>query len=215
MSDVLQVEDRKLVGKLHNRRLRGSGKLPAVLYGHGKETLSLSVPEDQLNATLRHGAQVVQLQGAASGQALLQEVQWDTFQQYVLHVDLMRVDETDRVQVEVPLVLRGEAPGTHSGGIVEQLMRSIEMETSPSAIPENLHLNINSLQLGDSLTVNDIEDLPEGAKLLVDTSKTIVQCVEPVALPDEEEGAVEGSIEPEVIGQKSEEDSAGDEKKAN
>ena len=100
MSDVLQVEDRKLVGKQNNRRLRGSGKLPAVLYGHGKETVSLSVPEDQLKATLRHGAQVVQLQGAASGQALLQEVQWDTFQQYVLHVDLMRVDETDRVQVE-------------------------------------------------------------------------------------------------------------------
>ncbi len=212
MSDVLQVEDRTQRGKQNNRRLRSSGKLPAVLYGHGKQSVSLSVPEAQLKTTLRHGSKVVQLQGAASGQALLQEVQWDTFQQYVLHVDLLRVDESDRVKVEVPLILRGEAPGTHDGGIVEQLLRSIEIETSPSNIPENLHLNVNSLQLGDSLTAKDIEDLPAGVKLLIDASQTLVQCNEPTVIPDEVEEGAGGAAEPEIIGQKSDEESASDQK---
>lgn len=207
MSDVLQVENRKLFGKLHSRRLRASGHLPAVLYGHGKESISLSVHEDQLSASLRHGAQVVDLEGAITGQALLQDVQWDTFQQQVLHVDLLRVDASDRVTVEVPVVLRGEASGTHEGGVVGQLIRSVEIVTSPSAIPENLHLNVNNLQLDGSLTVADIENLPEGAELVADATRVVVQCVQPVAAPEDEADLLaEGGAEPEIIGRKSEDE---------
>ena len=107
MSDVLEVSARESLGKLNSRRLRAEGILPAVLYGHGKEPVSLMLPADQLHASLRHGAHVVELQGAATGQALLQAIQWDTFQQHLLHVDLLRVDSKERVKVQVEVVLRG------------------------------------------------------------------------------------------------------------
>ncbi len=204
MAEVLQVETRKQFGKQHNRRLRKSGKLPAVLYGHGKEPVSLSLSEEQFSTSLRHGAKVVELAGVEQGQVLLQDVQWDTFQQKVLHVDLLRVEKGDRVKVEIPIVLRGVAPGTNEGGGVEQLLRRVEMETSPASVPEQLHLSINRLQLGGTLTVADIDDVPEDAKLLVEDSQACVQCGMPAVELEEDESAVEGSSEPEIVGRKSE-----------
>ena len=206
MSEVLEVAKRELHGKLNNGRLRREGILPAVLYGHGKEPISLSVSADSLRATMRHGAKVVDLKGAADGQALLQEVQWDTFQQHILHVDFLRVDAKDRVTIEVDLLLRGETPGEHEGGVVEHLVHHMEIETDPGHIPDHLHVSINHLHLGGSLKIKDIIDLPEGAKVIGDPEMVLVHCVEPVEAPDEE--VAEGA-EPEVIGRK-----AGDEEEA-
>lgn len=205
MSEVLEVAAREQHGKLNNRRLRSRGKLPGVLYGHGEASVSLTIPADQLEASLRHGAHVVQLKGAAKGQALLQEIQWDTFQQHVLHVDLLRVDAKDRVTVEVPVILRGEAPGVREGGIVEHLLHQIEIETSPANIPEHLEANINDLHLDGSIKVSDLEGLPSGAKVLADSEATVAQCVEPTVIPEEEELAA-GGEEPEVIGRKEDEE---------
>jgi len=208
MSEVLEVALRETRGTLRNRRMRQQGGLPAILYGHGREALSLTIPMEQMKATLRHGAKVVELKGAADGQALLQDIQWDTFQQHVLHVDLLRVDASDRVTVEVPLVLRGEAPGEREGGVVELLIHVLEIETSPAAIPEHLHLNVNKLHLDGELKVSDILDLPDVAKVLLDPDTTLVQCSLPVELPEEEEVAAAGGVEPEVIGRKEEDEQA-------
>lgn len=204
MSEVLEVTSRELSGKLNNRRLRNSGKLPAILYGHGKESVSLTLEADQLETSLRHGAKVVELKGAAKGQALMQDIQWDTFQQYALHVDLLRVDATERITVEVQVALRGQAPGENEGGVVQQLLHKIEIETTPADIPDQLHLSVNDLHLNGSLKASDIEDLPSGAKV-IDDGATIVQCVEPTVVPDEEE-AVGTGAEPEVIGRKEDEE---------
>jgi len=210
MAETLQVEKRTKTGKLNNRRLRCEGRLPAVLYGHGEESVSLIVPADQLRSTLRHGGKVVDLTGDASGQALLQHVEWDTFHQHLLHVDLLRVDASERVEVEVPLLLHGEAPGEHEGGVVEHLVHYVEIETSPIAIPEALHININRLKLHGSITVGEISDLPEGAKLVTDAKTVAVHCVEPT--PEVEEEAA-GAAEPELIGRKAEDEEEGEKEK--
>jgi large subunit ribosomal protein L25 len=206
MAETLQVEKRTKTGKLHNRRLRIEGRLPAVLYGHGEESVSLVVPADQLRATLRHGGKVVELAGDASGQALLQHVEWDTFHQHLIHVDLLRVDATERVEVEVPLLLHGEAPGEREGGVVEHLLHYVEIETSPIAIPEALHVNINHLKLNGSITVSEITDMPAGATLVTDAKTVAVHCIEPA--PEVEEEAA-GAAEPEVIGRKAEDEEEG------
>ncbi|MEM8946396.1 MAG: 50S ribosomal protein L25 [Planctomycetota bacterium] len=211
MSDVLEVSARETLGKLNNRRLRAEGIVPAVLYGHGEGSVSLQLAATQLRASLRHGAHVVELQGAASGQALLQDVQWDTFQQHILHVDLLRVDAKERVKVEVPIVLRGTAPGENEGGVIEFLHHSIEIETSVASVPDNLHLSVNELHLGSALKPADIEDMPEGATVVGDDSVTIVQCVEPKVVSDDEEAVVAGGVEPEVIGQKEDAEGGGSE----
>jgi large subunit ribosomal protein L25 len=210
MADVLQVEERTTTGKRSNWRMRCQGKLPGILYGHGEAPVMLTVPADQLRATLRHGHKVVDLAGAASGQALLQDIQWDTFQQHLVHVDLLRVDANERVTVEVPLLLKGEAPGEHHGGVVAHLVHHVEIETSPISIPEALHININHLELHGSLTLADIYDLPEGATVVTDPKTVAVQCEEPAAEPEEDLAAP--GAEPEVIGRKADEDEEAEEK---
>jgi large subunit ribosomal protein L25 len=210
MSDTLQVEKRDFKGKRRNHRLRLEGRLPGIIYGHGEEPLSVIVPADQLRATLRHGHKVVDLAGAATGQALLQHVEWDVFQQHLIHVDLLRVDASERVTVEVPLILRGEAPGEKEGGVVAHLVHHVEIETSPIAIPEALHININHLGLHQELTLADITDLPEGATLVTDADTVAVTCEEPAPEVEEEAGAA--GAEPEVIGRKATDDEGAEEK---
>jgi large subunit ribosomal protein L25 len=208
MAEVLEVTLRETRGKLRSRRLRYEGRLPAVLYGHGKDSLSLTIAADQVRSALRHGAQVVDLQGAADGQALLQDVQWDTFQQHLLHIDLLRVDASDRIKVVVPLVLHGEAPGESEGGIVEVLHHTLEVETSPGNIPDKFEINVNDLHINGSLTAANIEDIAEGVKLLIDADQVLVQCVEPTVVPDEEDVAVTGE-EPEIIGGRKDDEEGG------
>jgi large subunit ribosomal protein L25 len=199
MSELIRVEQRKTHGKRNNVRLRRSGKLPAVLYGHGEEPISLALAADQFEASLRHGAKVVDLDGAASGKALLQDVQWDTFFQHVLHVDLLRVRAGEKVTVDVPIELKGEAPGVNEGGVIEQVVHSIEIEVPLDLIPDKLHISIKNLQIDGHLTVKDVYDLPAGAELQCDDDLLVVHCVKPAV--EEEEVAVEeaGAAEPEVI----------------
>ena len=144
MANLLTVEPRTKFGKRNNYRLHREGKLPAVLYGHGEEAVSLTLGADQLEAVVRHGAKVVDLEGAASGKALLQDVQWDTFFHQVLHVDLLRVKAGDKVTVEVPIELKGEAPGVNDGGIIEHLIHSVEIEVPLDLVPEKLHIKIGA-----------------------------------------------------------------------
>ncbi len=205
---ILHVEPRELRGKRHAKRLRQHGKIPGVLYGHGKETVAVSILQSEMAAALRHNAHLVQLQGAADESALLKEIQWDAFGNVVLHVDLTRVRAGERVEVALEIQLRGMAPGTRQGGVVEHPVHTIEIECPATGIPESLTLNINNLELGQSLTAADLE-LPPGAKLLVPEDTVIVSCEEPVEIAEEEEGAVE-TAEPEVIGRKEEEGDSGD-----
>ncbi|HMO84555.1 MAG TPA: 50S ribosomal protein L25, partial [Lacipirellulaceae bacterium] len=205
MADILNVELRTQTGKRRNWRMRCQGKLPGIVYGHGEEPVMVSVPADQLRATLRHGHKVVDLQGAATGQALLQDVQWDAFQQHLVHVDLLRVDANERVTVEVPLLLKGEAPGEHEGGVVVHVVHHVEIETSPIHIPEALHININQLKLHGALRLSDIYDMPEGAVLVEEPETVAVHCEEPAAETEESELAATGA-EPELIGRKSDEE---------
>ncbi|MEX2308079.1 MAG: 50S ribosomal protein L25 [Pirellulales bacterium] len=214
MSELLHVEKRNTAGKRNNVRLRRQGRLPAILYGHGEDPVSLTLAADEFESSLRHGAKVVDLEGDASGKALLQEVQWDTFFQQVLHVDLLRVRAGERVTVDVPIELRGEAPGGRAGGVIEQMIHSIEIEVALDVIPDKLHLNINRLEIDGHLTAKDIEDLPQGAKILSDEDAAIVHCIMP-AVEEEEAAPAEEAVagEPEVIGKgKEEEEEEGEEK---
>jgi large subunit ribosomal protein L25 len=136
----------------------------------------------------------------------LQDVQWDTFFQEVLHVDLLRVRAGEKVKIDVPIELRGEAPGVLEGGLIEQVVHSIEIEVALDVIPDKLHISIKNLKIGDHLTVKDIIDLPPGAKVLSDEDELVVHCVMPAA-EEEEMAAEEGATaEPEVIGKGKEEE---------
>lgn len=205
MAEVLNVTARESRGTSNARRMRKAGATPAILYGHGGKSVSLSVPTDEIEAVIRHGSHVVDLEGAEKGSALLKDVQWDAFGIEVLHLDLTRVKAGESVEVTVTLELRGEAPGTKEGGVVQHSVHELNIDCPVMALPDKLEVNINSLAMNASITASEI-GLPEGAKLLTDPEAVIVQCIEPTPEVDEEEAGIAGEAEPEVIGGRKEED---------
>jgi large subunit ribosomal protein L25 len=128
MRETLKVELRSTLGKRNNRRLRRSGHVPAVLYGHGQESVSLAVPKSAIEGALRHHSRLVDLAGGANESALISEIQWDTFGLEVLHVDFTRASADERIEVEVSIELKGQAVGAKEGGVVEQVLREVQIE---------------------------------------------------------------------------------------
>lgn len=201
MAEQLNVEIRETRGKRNARRQRAAGRIPAVLYGHGEASLALSLPADELHTAVRHGARLVTLAGAVNEQAFVRELQWDTWGKQILHVDFTRVSAHERVRVQVPVELRGEAPGMKQGGVVKQLIHEAPIECEVSSLPDKLYVNINQLGLGDSISVGSLE-LPPTVEILLDPDVLVVQCAEPVEV--EEEAVAAEQAEPEVIGRKKE-----------
>lgn len=201
MSDTLEVDQREALGSRSSRKLRAAGRLPAILYGHKEEPVNLSVSDKQLRKALAHNAKVVKLVGAASGQAIVQELQWDTFHRDLLHVDLLRVDAGETVHVTIPVELKGDAVGARSGGVVEQLLMAVELEAAPASIPEILHVDIDNLDVGATIAAGEISDLPKGAKLLTPADEPLARCAPPAGEPDLD-GVAAGPVAPEVVGKK-------------
>ncbi len=204
MAEVLSVEQRTADGSRVAKRLRRAGEVPAILYGHGEKNLPLAIKSEQISAAVRHGVRVVDLQGAANEKAFIRALQWDVYGIEILHVDLTRVSEHERIQVEVKVGLRGEAPGIKDGGVVEHLVHEVEIDCEALAIPEKLFVSINELKVGDSLTAAAIQ-LPAGVTLITDVNEVIVHCIVPVEV--DESTAEAGAAEPEVIGRKPDEES--------
>ncbi len=203
MALQLAVESRANRGKHENRRLRRAGHVPAVLYGHGLESVALAVGADDVSDAIRHGSRLVSLTGAVNESAFIRELQWDTWGTHILHVDFTRISEHEIVEVRVPVELRGEAPGVREGGVVVQHIHEVEIACPASGIPEKLAVNINHLALNQSILLSDLE-LPQGATVVAsDLAEAVVECTIPVEAPEELGG--EGVVEPEVIGAKEKE----------
>jgi len=206
MREVLNVTLRKERGTKAARLLRQEGMTPAILYGHGEENVSLSVPTAELEAVIRHGTKMVDLSGGVSDKALIRAVQWDAFGANVLHLDLNRVLVGEKVTVTVPLELRGEAPGTKQGGILDHQLHDVEIECPAGQIPEKITVNINSLELDEAITVSDLP-VPDNVEILTPPDAVVAQCQAPVPTAEEEEeaAAAAGGTEPELIGRPEEE----------
>ncbi len=208
VSDTLNVKKRDETGTLRMRRLRKTGFIPAVLYGRGGDSVSLTVPISDVNAAIRHGSRVVDLAGDVSESALIKHVQWDQLGSDVLHLDLTRIDASVDIEIELKVEVRGVAPGTKQGGTVQQMVHQMKVACPPAAVPESLEVNINGLELDQSITADQLE-LPEGVKLLGETDElVIVTCVEVAAVESEE--PADFSASPEVIGRSGEDEESGD-----
>jgi len=197
MADVLNVSQRDALGTSNTRRLRNTGQIPAILYGHGKECINLTIPAKEVESAIRHGVKVIDIVGAASDSVLINEIQWDPLGSEILHVDLMRVSADETVLVTIVVELRGEAPGVKQGGVVDHQVHEIEIECPAGKIPDRLTVNINKLELGEAITAGSVE-IPPSAKLITLDDQILVQCVEPAEDTTDEDRAE--SQEPEIIG---------------
>jgi len=183
------------------KKERKEGYIPAVVYGHNQENLMVSVPSSEFESLLKHGVHLLELQmDGKSETVLIKEVQYDHLGTNLIHIDFSRVNLNERVPVNVPIVLRGTPAGVQAGGMLQQLQMELEIECLVTDIPEQLKVNVNSLEIGQSLHAKDIE-LPEGATLITEPDVVIAQVSE---LAEEEQEQPEEelpeSAEPEVIG---------------
>ena len=206
-AQVLNVKKRDAYGKRRNRRLRNSGFVPAVLYGHKQTVQPLSLVTEEIEAVVRHGNRFVELAGEIKEKAFIKEVQWNTWGTQILHVDFARVSEHEKVTVTIPIELRGEAPGTKEGGVVKHVLHSIELECEAASVPEKLEVNINHLGFNQVIHVSDLE-LPAGALATIDATIVVVSCSAQVEVSEDE--TAEGENEPEIIGRKKSEDEDSD-----
>lgn len=204
---VLKATKREEIGSHRAKRLRAAGMVPCVVYGHGQETQSLSLQEQEVMLAIKHGDRLLELdlEGAMQN-VLVKDVQYDTFGLKVLHVDLARVDLDERVTVTVQIVLKGIPVGvSDSGGMLQQVLAETEIECAVRSIPEQIAVKVAEMKLGDHLTLGDLP-LPEGATLVGEPG-TVVATVRLIAEEVEAAAPAEpGAGEPEVIGAKKEEE---------
>jgi large subunit ribosomal protein L25 len=212
---TLTAEPRKDSGKRRMRRLRKTGQVPGVMYGHREATLTLTVAQDAMWSLIRHGQRVVDvtLDGKVQ-KCLIKEVQWDAFGREMHHVDFTRVSADEKIRITVPVQVRGTAPGVNAGGVVDQPMHTLEIECLAINVPDAIRVSVNELQLEQVIHLKDIK-LPEGVVAFADPDTVVVQCVKPVEEAEAAPGeAPEGPAEPELIGRKvAEEGEAEPEKK--
>jgi len=210
-----QVRDRR--GKGPARESRRQGKVPAVIYGKGEETLPISVDLKELVTVMKGhaGSNViidlkVMGQEATERKALIRALQRDPLSGQITHIDLQHISMTQLITVEVPVHVTGIAIGVKDfGGILEFVMRSVSVECLPTNIPDAITVDITRLGIHDSIHVADLE--LENAKILHEPSQVIVTVVPPTvekAPVAAEEGAA-AVAEPEVIGKKKEEGEEG------
>ena len=205
----LEVTARERLGKGPSRRLRAQGQVPAVLYGRGKASVHVTVASHTLERTLSRGLnQLIDLtgaEGAAGRLVLLKELQRDPVSQGVVHCDFYEVDTSEKIQISVPLHLEGRPSGVEMGGVLDTLVREIDVQCLPLEIPDSFQLDVSALDIGDALHASDLE-LPPNVELMIDQALTLVHVIAPrveveeeVEEVDEEEGeeAAEGDAEAE------------------
>ena len=200
----LSVEKRQGRGTAECRRLRRRGVIPGNLYGHGQESVAIAAPADAITSLVTHGHRVVGLEYDGSSEtAMFQDVQWDALGMQIQHFDLIRVDAQERVEVDVPIELKGTAPGAMAGGMLEQPLHELTIECPAIQMPDAIVVRINDLQIGDAIHVRDLE-LPEGVTALTDEDQVVVQVVEAAETAEEAEEGLPGPAEPELVGRKPE-----------
>lgn len=196
MADVFQVETRDQTGSAATKRLRRKGMVPAVLYGHGEENKHLAIPEVQVRTLLRHHGKMVELAGSVKETALVSSIHWDPLGIDVLHLDLIRVNLKELVDVTVPVHLHGDAIGTREGGILLENMHEVDIRCPAGAIPEAIQLNVSDLHVGAHMLASDLE-LPEGVELVTPADSVIAHIEQPRG--GGEEAELNMGAEPEII----------------
>jgi large subunit ribosomal protein L25 len=202
MSDTMtiEVQPRETTGKNANRRSRAAGKIPAVVYGGGKESVSIEVDRKTLLDMLKgHAGEnpifLLKL-GDKDRHAMIRHMDINPLSRQVIHVDFQRVLMDQKVRVAVPVELTGTAVGVKvDGGMLDFVTREVHIECLPGQIPKHLEFDVTEMHIGQHVEAKDLQ-LPEGVVLLDDADKVIAS-ISQSRTEEAEAGA--DRVEPEVI----------------
>jgi large subunit ribosomal protein L25 len=215
---TIAAEPRPTRGKNEARRLRARMRIPAVVYGAGKESVAVSVSPKEVEKILRSSSGVntifnLEIQGVETTPVMVVDWQHDPVKSNLLHVDLKRIDLTKRLHVKVPVHTTGDPRGVkEQGGLYEIISREIEIECLPDEIPEHFTMDVSELRIGQSLRAGDVP-LSGSVKLLSPPDLVISHVVATRGSAETEEAAGEAAAaEPEVV-KKGKKEEEGEEKK--
>jgi len=196
----LSASVRTETGKGAARKIRQAGNIPAVIYGHGRDSQSLMLnarDTDKLLKSIAVSSTVIELSiDGKNLRTLIREVQRHPFKRTITHIDFQELVVGETVSVHCPIVYVGVPEGVRlEGGLLDQIMHQLHIEVDPSAIPNHIDVEVSALKVGKSLHVSDLV-LPAGIKVLDDPGTTVcIVQVPKVAV----EAVVDGAAEPEVI----------------
>ena len=204
-SATLTATVREDSGKGVARSLRSAGRIPAVIYGHGREPQPLSLDTRELEKLLSHISAentVIDLTvGANSARTIIREIQRHPFKRQILHVDFQELVAGEKIIVRIPVILMGVPDGVRmDGGILDQTMRELEVEVDPANIPNHIEVDVTKMTIGSSLHVSDLT-LPEGLEIVGDEDASVAVVSAPRAVVEEVAATDEAATtaEPEVI----------------
>ncbi|HEY0674566.1 MAG TPA: 50S ribosomal protein L25/general stress protein Ctc [Longimicrobiales bacterium] len=211
----LSATTREGQGKGDNRKLRKTGLVPAVIYGHGEKTRSVAVDAHELELLFSrvHVENTVidlKVEGEKKPiRALVREVQTHPARGGIVHVDFYQIHAGEVVNIQIPLNFVGTAAGVKNGGILQHTMDELDVEVSADNIPENIEVDVSALEIGDSVHVSDLK-IPAGIKVLDSGERSVCSVSPPqagiaeaAAAPEE---AAAAPAEPEVIRRKKEDE---------
>ena len=208
MSATLKASRRDTAGKGAARKLRVTGQVPAVLYGHGDRTESLAVDAHDLELLLQHVNPENTLIGldidGSRADVLVREIQRHPWRPEVLHVDFLLVHGDETLKLDIPVRLVGTPVGVlDEGGVLDHVLYELHVECLPRNIPEAAEVDISGLHVGDSVRVSDVS-MPN-VTILMDGELAIASVLQP-RVQEEEPAAEEATPEPEVLRAKSTEE---------
>jgi large subunit ribosomal protein L25 len=210
------VHKRDVTGTRAANRLRKSGLIPGVLYGHGKDAVLIAVEPHVLRDALgtsagTHAVLDVTLEGQTRGhKAIVKELELDRVKSTVIHVDLQEIRLDETIETTVSIRFEGDSKGVKAGGMLDESTREVTVKGVVTAIPEHLVLDISELDMNETLKVSDLQ-VPEGIEVLAEADEVLCSVLPPRKVEAEEgvegEEAVEGeaATEPELVGKKDEE----------
>ena len=180
----IQVEARTKQRKRDARRLLRAGKIPAILYGPKMAPVALALDKKEFSRRVAglQGSHLVRMKSAAAELAekvaLVKDMQFHPITDDVIHADFYEVDLSARIQVHVPLHFVGKAVGIVNGGILQPILREIEVECLPLDIPEFFDVDVSALDIGDSVHIEDLH-MPEGVVSMAEDNLALVTVVPP------------------------------------
>jgi large subunit ribosomal protein L25 len=205
MSQTIEAEPREDFGKNASRRMRRKGRIPAIVYGGGGQAIPVAVDPKELAQILysesgHNTLFTIEIQGRAPARVMLRDWQVEPVRGDLLHVDMVRVAVDTRLRLQVPVHLSGNPEGVKTqGGILDFVLREVEVECLPDDIPEHITVDISGLTLGRNLRAGDLP-LAERVKLLTDPTRVIAHVIAPKAEEEKPAEAVVAEVaEPEVI----------------
>lgn len=202
MSQTLTAEPRKDTKHSSLRKLRESGRIPAVVYGSQTESIPLSVDVKELMKVARTGRTemfTLKVEGSSDFNVIIKDFQKKSGA--VGHVDFLQISANKRLKVRVPIEFLGTAEGTKAGGVLQHQETELEVEALPANLPASIQVDISHLNMGDKLVAGDIK-LPEGVTLVASPEELIASVTAPRAvLQAENEAEAEGEAAADAAGE--------------